>query len=47
MDIATKKITDIQLFLKLTYGIVPIVAGVDKFTNLLTNWPEYLNATLG
>ena len=47
MDIATKKITDIQLFLKLTYGIVPIVAGIDKFTNLLTNWPEYLNSTLG
>ena len=46
MDIVNKKITDIQLFLKLTYGIVPIVAGLDKFTNLLTNWPEYLNPTL-
>ncbi|MGX5820613.1 hypothetical protein ACWKWU_20630 [Chitinophaga lutea] len=28
--------------LKLTYGIVPIVAGLDKFTNLLTNWADYL-----
>jgi hypothetical protein len=29
--------------LKLTYGIVPIVAGLDKFTNLLTNWENYLH----
>ena len=28
--------------LKLTFGIVPIVAGLDKFTNLLTDWSEYL-----
>lgn len=28
--------------LKLTFGIVPIVAGLDKFTNLLTNWEQYL-----
>ena len=29
--------------LKLTFGIVPIVAGLDKFTNLLTNWENYIN----
>jgi hypothetical protein len=29
--------------LKLTYGIIPIVAGLDKFTNLLTNWESYLH----
>lgn len=46
MDIIIKKLLDIQTFLKFTYGIVPIVAGADKFTNLLTNWPEYLNPTL-
>lgn len=28
--------------LKLSYGIVPIVAGLDKFTNLLTQWDKYL-----
>ena len=28
--------------LTLTYGIVPMVAGLDKFTNLLTNWEAYL-----
>lgn len=26
----------------LTYGIVPIVAGLDKFTNLLTDWAQYI-----
>lgn len=29
--------------LKLTFGLVPIVAGFDKFTNLLTNWEQYIN----
>ena len=33
----------IRSVLRLTYGIVPIVAGLDKFTNLLTNWESYLN----
>jgi uncharacterized membrane protein YphA (DoxX/SURF4 family) len=29
--------------MRLTYGLVPIVAGLDKFTNLLTDWTKYLN----
>jgi uncharacterized membrane protein YphA (DoxX/SURF4 family) len=29
--------------LRLVYGLVPIVAGLDKFTNLLTDWKQYLN----
>jgi uncharacterized membrane protein YphA (DoxX/SURF4 family) len=29
--------------MRITYGVVPIVAGLDKFTNLLTNWEQYLN----
>jgi uncharacterized membrane protein YphA (DoxX/SURF4 family) len=29
--------------LRLTFGIVPIVAGLDKFTNLLANWEGYLS----
>ena len=33
--------------LRLTFGIVPIVAGLDKFTNILTNWEQYLNPGLG
>ncbi|MBO9618462.1 MAG: hypothetical protein J7539_05440 [Niabella sp.] len=29
--------------LKTTFIIVPIVAGADKFTNLLTHWEQYIN----
>lgn len=29
--------------LRLTYGLVPIIAGFDKFTNLLTDWTQYLS----
>lgn len=32
--------------LRLTFGIVPIVAGLDKFTNLLTQWEQYLHPGL-
>jgi uncharacterized membrane protein YphA (DoxX/SURF4 family) len=35
-------VKQLQTTLKLTFGIVPIVAGLDKFTNLLTNWVDYL-----
>ncbi|WP_118953090.1 hypothetical protein [Taibaiella helva] len=35
-------IQQVQTTLKFTYGIVPIVAGLDKFTNLLTHWADYL-----
>lgn len=35
-------IKQLQTTLKFTFGIVPIVAGLDKFTNLLTNWVNYL-----
>jgi uncharacterized membrane protein YphA (DoxX/SURF4 family) len=32
----------VTTLLKLTYGLVPIVAGADKFTELLVNWDQYL-----
>ncbi len=32
--------------LKLTIGIDPIVAGLDKFTDLLTSWENYLHPGL-
>jgi uncharacterized membrane protein YphA (DoxX/SURF4 family) len=32
-----------QRALKLGYGLVPIVAGADKFTNLLVDWEKYLS----
>lgn len=32
--------------LKYTFGLVPIVAGLDKFTNILTNWSQYISEGL-
>jgi uncharacterized membrane protein YphA (DoxX/SURF4 family) len=29
--------------LRVTYGVVPIAAGLDKFTNLLVDWRTYLS----
>ena len=29
--------------LRLTYRLVPIIAGADKFTNLLVDWTQYLH----
>ena len=39
-------VKQLQGTLKLTYGLVPIIAGLDKFTNLLANWPDYLGANM-
>lgn len=33
----------VQNLLKYAFGIVPIVAGLDKFTNLLTDWSQYMS----
>ncbi len=38
-----KNIVLVSDVLKYTYGIVPIVAGLDKFTNVLTNWSQYVS----
>ncbi len=32
--------------LRVTFALVPIVAGLDKFSNLLTNWEQYLNPAI-
>ena len=29
--------------LRITFGVVPIVAGLDKFTNFLTDWASYVS----
>jgi uncharacterized membrane protein YphA (DoxX/SURF4 family) len=34
------------ILLKYTFGLVPIVAGVDKFTNILVDWSQYLSPGL-
>jgi len=36
----------VRNLLKYTFGLVPIVAGLDKFTNILTNWTQYLSEDL-
>ncbi|SRR5690606_8491855 len=33
----------VQTLLKYTYGIVPIVAGLDKLSNILTDWSQYFS----
>ena len=40
-------VKQLQSTLRFTFGIVPIVAGLDKFTNLLTNWSDYLGNNKG
>ena len=34
------------MLMKYTFVLLPILAGADKFTNLLTNWEQYLNPSL-
>ncbi|WP_108867048.1 hypothetical protein [Aquimarina aquimarini] len=36
------QIRQVVTVLKYTYGLVPIVAGLDKFMNILTNWEQYV-----
>ncbi|MCC6428253.1 MAG: DoxX family membrane protein [Phycisphaerales bacterium] len=38
----TQALNRIYVPLRLCYGLVPIIAGADKFTNLLTDWSKYL-----
>lgn len=39
-------INRVKTILKYTFGVVPIIAGLDKFTNLLTDWTHYLSEGL-
>jgi hypothetical protein len=39
-------VRSVWTMLRITFGIVPIVAGADKFADLLTNWDMYLNPTI-
>jgi uncharacterized membrane protein YphA (DoxX/SURF4 family) len=42
----SKKLDSLQWFLRLTYGFVPVVAGLDKFFNVLTTWEQYVNPSV-
>ena len=36
----------VKTLLKYTFGLVPIIAGLDKFTNILTDWSQYISPGL-
>lgn len=38
----TERVEQVETILKWTYGLVPIAAGADKFTHILTDWDKYL-----
>jgi hypothetical protein len=42
----TSELHKVWLTLKLTFAIVPIVAGLDKFTNILVDWSKYLSTEM-
>lgn len=42
MMMNNKPYNAVYLPLRLTFGLVPIVAGLDKFTNILADWSAYL-----
>src|SRR5688572_23330763 len=41
-EVATSNVDRVTNILHWTYGLVPIVAGADKFANMLTDWSQYL-----
>jgi uncharacterized membrane protein YphA (DoxX/SURF4 family) len=45
-DAAERQAGASWMILRITFAVVPVVAGLDKFTNLLTNWTQYLNPLL-
>ena len=42
----SKPVNSVFNLLRITFGIVPIVAGLDKFTDILTHWENYLNSSI-
>jgi uncharacterized membrane protein YphA (DoxX/SURF4 family) len=36
----------VKTVLKYTFGLVPIIAGLDKFANILTDWSHYVSSGL-
>lgn len=46
MENAYPNASQVQTVLRYTYGLVPIVAGLDKFTHLLTDWTAYVGQNI-
>ncbi len=36
------KVNSVKKILKYTFGLLPIITGIDKYFDLLTNWEKYL-----
>jgi hypothetical protein len=47
METTIRNAEKVQQLMRYTYGLVPIVAGLDKFTNLLTDWKNYIAPSIG
>lgn len=45
-DASATRVRSVWAVLKVTFSVVPVVAGLDKFTDLLTNWDAYINPML-
>lgn len=43
---ANQSLKNIFNLLKYTFVVVPVVAGADKFTNILTHWDQYINPSI-
>ena len=43
---SNQSIKPVYNLLRITFSIVPVVAGLDKFTDLLTHWENYLNPAI-
>lgn len=37
------RLRSVWMALRVTFSFVPVAAGLDKFTNILTDWEKYLN----
>ena len=37
------KLSEVYWPLRLAYGLVPLLAGLDKYTNILANWERYVS----
>ena len=42
MESQNKYVNQVIDLLKWTFGLVPIIAGLDKFAHILTDWNKYL-----
>ena len=41
-----RRLNSTYWLLRMTFGLVPLVAGLDKFLNLLTDWEKYVSPAL-